>query len=291
MTINPEIQALMKSWLRIVNLFRSHSIRFARGSLLAALGLAWAGSISAADRVLIVQDEMPQLEVLAPYLKENGNLELEIVEQGNLPDSLSDYRAVVAFIHGKLEENAEVAIIDYTRNGGRFVCLHHSISSGKAKNRYYFDFLGIRLDNPGQSSQPVKPGGGYGWYHAGEKGVTIALVNLNPNHYITSHKIDWPDVIEYASSDTPSVRREYPGLVLEGTEAYMNHKFTDGREKTVLCGIKFRDPRNGELFMQDRAVWIKPQGTGEIVYILPGDRPSDYENPLVAQLILNAIKY
>lgn len=71
----------------------------------------------------------------------------------------------------------------------------------------------------------------------------------------------------------------------------MNHKFTDGREKTVLCGLKYYDPRNGELFMQDRAVWLKPYGEGDIVYILPGETPADYENPNIAQMILNAVMW
>ena len=71
----------------------------------------------------------------------------------------------------------------------------------------------------------------------------------------------------------------------------MNHKFTDGREKTVLCGLKYRDARNGQIFMQDRAVWLKDYGKGQIVYFMPGDRASDYANKSIAQMILNAINF
>lgn len=247
---------------------------------------AWAQS---PQKVLIVQDEMPQIEVLSAFLRNTGGLEVDIVDQAHLPTNFAVYQAVIGFIHGRLEVPAEKAIIDYTEKGGRYVCLHHSISSGKARNEFYFDFLGMQLDHPEFSRHPVKPGEGYGWYHDGENGITLLLVNLNPHHYITNHNINWGAPISYTSSDGPAVEGMYPSISLPKTEVYMNHKFTDGREKTVLCGFKYYDPRNGELFMQDRAVWLKSYGEGAIVYILPGETPADYENPNIAQMILNAI--
>lgn len=241
------------------------------------------------QKVLVVQDEMPQIEVLARFLRSTGNLEVDIVDQAHLPKEMTTYRAVIGFIHGKLEIPTEKAIIDYTQKGGKYICLHHSISSGKARNAFYFDFLGIELDHPEFSQYPVKPAEGYGWFHDGDKGTTLLLVNLNSKHYITNHNINWGPPISYVSSDGPAVENMYPSISLSGTEVYMNHKFTDGREKTVLCGLKCYDPRNGELFMQDRAVWLKSSGKGSIVYIMPGHRPTDYENPNIAQMILNAI--
>jgi hypothetical protein len=239
--------------------------------------------------VLIVQDEMPQIEVLADFLRNTGNLTVDIVDQDNLPESMDKYRAVIGFIHGRLEIPTEEAIIRYTEAGGKYVCLHHSISSGKASNPHYFDFLGIQLDHPEFSSHPVKPGAGYGWYHDGENGITLRLVNLNQHHYITNHNISWGNPISYSSSDGPSVEGMYPSIALPKTEVYMNHKFSDGREKTVLAGFKYYDPRNGELFMQDRAVWYKAYGEGMIFYFMPGETPADYQNPQIAQMILNAI--
>ncbi len=240
-------------------------------------------------KVLIVQDEMPQIEVLSAFLRNTGGLDVEIVDQAHLPTDMSGYQAVIGFIHRKLEVPTEKAIINYTEKGGRYVCLHHSISSGKAQNEFYFDFLGIQLDHPEFSRHPVNPGEGYGWFNDGENGITLILVNLNPHHYITNNNIDWGQSVSYTSSDGPSVEGMYPSLSLPKTEVYMNHKFTDGREKTVLCGLKYYDPRNGELFMQDRAVWLKSYGEGSIVYILPGHAPADYENPNIAQMVLNAI--
>lgn len=247
-------------------------------------------SCSGAQRdVLIVQDEMPTVEVLSGFLRDKGKLTVTVADQTGLPQDLSPYGAVIGYIHGRLDESAEVAIINYTKQGGRYVCLHHSISSGKARNKYYFEFLGIQLDQGAQSRNPVKPGQGYGWVEGED--IVLTLVNLNPYHYITNHQIQWGDAIAYMSSDLPSVERSYPSISLPHTEVYMNHKFIDGREKTVLCGFKFLDKRNNQLFMQDRAVWLKAYGKGDIIYIMPGHTPADYENRNISQMILNAIQW
>jgi hypothetical protein len=55
----------------------------------------------------------------------------------------------------------------------------------------------------------------------------------------------------------------HPAIVLTKSKAYMNHKFTDGREKTVRCGIKFVDPRTH--FREE------------------------HQNPAIRQMILNTI--
>ena len=167
-----------------------------------------------------------------------------------------------------------------------YVCII-SISSGKAENEFYFDFLGIRLDDPKNSKYPVLPGAGYAW----KEPVTLNLVNLNPGHYITSFNVNWSEKIEYISSDLPAVNKSYPALFLQDSEVYLNHKFTDGHEKTVLCGIKYFDDRNDQLFMQDRGAWIKNQGKGKIVYLMPGHSARDYENLNIAQIVLNAIMW
>ena len=239
------------------------------------------------NKILIVHDELPQMEVLANFLREDGGLDVTVVEQSALPEDWSVYRAAIAYIHRVLEVPTEKAIIAYTENGGRFIALHHSISSKKADNEFYFDFLGIRLDNPKAARNPVMPGGGYGWWEE----VTLTLVNLNPTHYITSHNVTWGDEIPYTPSDQPSVEALYPSLTLHESEVYMNHKFTDGREKTVLMGFKFLDERNGQMFMQDRGAWFKQYGEGEVVYLMPGHAATDFENDDFAQMILNTITW
>ncbi len=234
-----------------------------------------------ADRVLIIQDELPQMKVLAGHLETEGRLECEIVDQQHVPDDLSDYTAVIVYIHGDVLESAEVAFIEYTKDGGRCICLHHTISRSHGQNKYLFDFMGVHL-----KSGPVEEGG-YTWIH----GATLTLVNLNPTHYITSVKVNWGEEIPYTPSDSPSVEGMYPSISLPNSEVYLNHGFKDGREKTVLCGFKYEDPETGRVWMQDRGAWLKPVEEGMLVYFQAGHAATDYENPNVAQMILNAIRW
>jgi len=241
-------------------------------------------------KVVIVQDELPQMEVLAKFLREKGNLSVAITEQQSLPQDLSEYQAVVVFIHKDLEERTEKSIIDYTKNGGKLICLHHSISSKKANNRFYFDFLGIRLDKG-----PMETGGlpavrdpgqaGYKWI-----GSSWSFVNLNSQHFITNSDVNWDEKIVYTPSDYPSAEGSYPAITLQDdSEVFINHKFIDGREKVVLCGIIYHDKETNKTYMQDRGAWIKKADKGTIVYFMPGHAVSDYQNKNISQMVLNAI--
>ncbi|UCF17662.1 MAG: hypothetical protein JSW59_09410, partial [Phycisphaerales bacterium] len=154
-----------------------------------------------------------------------------------------------------------------------------SISSKKALNRFYFDFLGIRLDKGSMET------GGYKW-----KQSTWSLVNLNSQHFITNFDVDWDETIVYTPSDYPSTEQAYPSITLQDdSEVFINHKFIDGREKTVLCGIVYHDAESNKTYMQDRGAWLKRQGKGTIVYFMPGHTVSDYQNKNISQIILNAI--
>jgi len=145
----------------------------------------------------------------------------------------------------------------------------------------YFDFLGMRLDKG-----PMEEGG-YKWKPSG-----WSLVNLNSRHFITNSNIEWNKKVTYTPSDQPSPEGKYPAITLGAdSEVFINHKFTDGREKTVLCGIIYHDAETGKTYMQDRGAWIKKQGKGTIFYFMPGHAVSDYENRNVTQIILNAITW
>jgi len=254
-------------------------------AIVAVVSISSPASRTRAKKTLIVMDEREQMEVLADYMKRKGGVVSTIVDQAALPGDLSSYDAVIGYIHGKLDRRTELAIIDYTKKGGRFVCLHHMISSGKAKNEFYFDFLGLQLDKPGESKNPTTAGGGYAWRHP----VDMTIVNVNPEHYISNHNIKWDSKVAYKPSDEPSVEKEYPAFEMKDTEFYLNHKFTDGRVKTVLLGFKCVDDRNGITFMQDRAGWIKRQGKGEIVYLKMGHSTADFKLPNICQFVLNAV--
>ncbi len=206
---------------------------------------------------------------------------MTISDQASLPKDLSAYRAVLVFIHKDLREATEKAIIDYTQEGGRLICLHHSISSAKAANKFYFSFLGVRLDKGPMAA------GGYAYKASG-----WSLVNLNPHHYITSFHVDWGETMAYTPSDGPSVEGAYPRIRLaDDSEVFLNHKFTDGREKIVLCGIVYQDKETNRTYLQDRGAWIREQGKGIIVYFMPGHAASDYQRNGISQMILNAIRW
>jgi hypothetical protein len=260
--------------------------------LVAALRLP-AQTSSPSHRLLFVHDSAKAAEPLLAFLRERGGFEILVVDQAHLPPAAewSGFRAVLGYVHGRLLEPTELAIIDYTKKGGRFIALHHMVSSGKAANRYYFDFMGLRLEEPKNSPAPKEPGAGYGWYTGGqgEPGIAQTIVNLNPAHFVTSHDIAWPATARYQSSDTLAVARDYPALELPKAEAYVNVKFTDGREKTVLTGFIYTDPRNQAHFEQDRSGWTKPAGAGRIVYLQPGHFAAEFAQPAVAQMVLNAI--
>jgi len=220
------------------------------------------------------------MEVLVKFLSEKGNLKVTVTDQKSFPENLSAYQAVIVFIHKDLEEKTEKSIIDYTKEGGRLICLHHSISSKKAENKFYFDFLGMKLDKGSMET------GGYQYKASG-----WSLVNLTPQHFITNSGVNWDHKIAYTSSDYPSAEGLYPSIAFKkDSEVFVNHKFTDGREKTVLCGIVYKDGETGKTYMQDRGAWIKKQGKGTIFYFMPGHSVSDYENTNVTQIILNAIR-
>ncbi len=250
-------------------------------SAVVGIVLTLGASAPKPAEVLVIQDELPQMKVLASFLQEKGRLSVTIRDQASLPRDLSAYRAVLVFIHRDLQDTTEKAIIDYTQKGGRLICLHHSISRVKAANKFYFGFLGVRLD------QGPMAAGGYAYKASG-----WSLVNLNPRHYITSFQVDWTQTTAYTPSDAPSVEGTYASIRLaDDSEVFINHKFTDGREKAVLCGLVYHDKEANRTYMQDRGAWIKEQGKGIIIYFMPGHTASDYQKNGISQMILNAIRW
>lgn len=236
--------------------------------------------LSAATRdVLIVADEIPAMERLSDQLKGADGIRSTIIPQADLPSDLSQYSAVIVYIHKNLDERAEKAFVEYAQSGGKLILLHHSISSGKRKNKYWFPFLKIVLPE-GDVNQ-----GGYKWI----EGVKMELVNLAPNEYITTHKIKYESQITYQSSDLGGGERSYPGFMLEGTEVYLNHVLKGPR--TILMGVKYTDAKSGTTHMQDRGGWFMRTGKGCVVYFMPGHRAQDFEHPIYAQLIANAVTF
>ena len=241
------------------------------GSLLGAI------TAPGAD-VLIVADEFPAMHFLAEKLESEENLSALVVAQDNLPAELKPFRAVVVYIHGELKAPTEESLIRYTHAGGRLVLLHHSISSGKRKNRDWFAFLGINLPTGDVDS------GGYKWIEP----ATLELVNLAPDHFITTHRVDYPTRVAFRLPDESDPPADRPAFTLTESEVYLNHTFT--RPRTVLLGFRFIDHQNaGTVYQQNTAGWIMAAGQGQVVYLKAGHSQSDFEHPTYLRIVLNAV--
>lgn len=243
------------------------------------VGLAVACARLSAAEALIVADEFPAMRVLARQLQARAGVASQIVAQTNLPADLGRFEAVVVYVHRSLQAQAEQALVQYTRAGGKLIPLHHSISSGKRTNQLWFPFLGVTLP-PGSLSQ-----GGYTWLEP----VSVEFVCLAPDHFITTHQVVYPRQILYRRGDGSEPEAPRPGFRLENSEVYLNHTFTGPR--TVLMGLRYTDAQTGRVYMQDRAGWMRPAGKGWILYFQPGHSPADFEEPAYAQILANAVLF
>lgn len=235
---------------------------------LSALGLP-------AAQVLIVADEFPAMQELAKQLKAQESLDSRLVKQTELPPDLKPFQAVVVYIHGKLLPGPEKAMVEYTKAGGKLVALHHSISSGKRTNETWFDFLGVELPKGEVNA------GGYQW----TEGVTLEIVNLATNHFLTTHKVQYET--NFAFAEPQKLARVLPGFTLHDSEVYLNHKLKG--ERTLLLGLRYKDAKTGKEWAQAHAGWYRPAGQGWIYYLLPGHSIREFQHPAYVRIVLNTI--
>ena len=243
-------------------------------------GAPVASAPASVGRVAIVADDWPPMNALAKFLREEGCRDVRCVEQKLLPEKLSDCQAVFMYIHGRMTQPTEKALIDYATSGGRLIILHHGIASARRSNAAWLKLTGIhiaRRDNPK-----------YPWKVLGN--TTHTLVNLRPGHYITTHRVRYDRVVDYLSSDCPSRPARLPAIDLKNTEVFLNQHFTDGRAKTVLFGFR-AETADGKVVMQDRSGWYKPAGKGWVFYLQPGHCVSDFQNRGYCQVILNCLTW
>jgi Trehalose utilisation len=248
--------------------------------LFATLFVAFfAVSRPALAEVLIVADEFPAMETLASKLKSEEHIDSKLIPQKEMPGNLAAFQAVVVYIHKDLSEKAENAFIAYALGGGKLVLLHHSISSGKRKNAHWFSFLGISLPE-GEVAH-----GGYKWI----EGVSLDLVNLNPNHFIMTNKVSYPERVGFTNANGSLARGDLPGFKLNESEVYLNHVLDPAR--TILMGLRFTDEKSGTVYMQAHAGWIKRAGKGTVIYLMPGHTRRDFEDPTYGRIVLNGLIY
>jgi hypothetical protein len=232
----------------------------------ALLLLSLAAPLAAATDILMVADELPAMDVLSKQLKTRIVSTTTITTQDKMPADLSVYPVVMVYIHKDIGEPAEQAFIDYAKNGGKLILLHHSISSGKRKNQFWFPFLNISLPTGDLAS------GGYKYFDP----ATFQVVNLAPQHFITTNKVTWPETAAYDG-------HECPAFTLTDTEIYLNHVFSGPR--TTLLGAKY------ETYMQPTAGWYRPAGKGTVMYFMPGHKATDFDNPTYTQILANAVYF
>jgi hypothetical protein len=234
----------------------------------SALALLWLPAM-AQKQILIVADEFPAMETFAAKLKAGEGIGATLVKQTEMPADWSGYSAVAVYIHGGIRPEAEARFIEYAQNGGRLLLLHHSISSGKRKNKDWFPFLKIELPDRGF------PEGGYKWIDP----VTMDIVKL-ADHSITTRHITYPARVEYESA-------ERPGFRLEETEVYLNHVFLGPRQ--TLLGLRYTYPETGKVFMQPSAGWFMRAGKGWVLYFMPGHSVKEFSDPVYGQIVVNAV--
>jgi hypothetical protein len=229
--------------------------------------------------VLIVADEIPAMEVLAQHLQQDAQLTSRIVTQTNLPANLQVFSTVTVYIHRVLLEATETNLINYTTNGGKLLVLHHSISSGKRQNKYWFGFLGLQLPQ-GKLAE-----GGYTWIEP----ASWDVVNINPSHYVTTHRCNYDGAIAFGPTAKETDHHRLNAFHLDDSEVYLNHDLLSPR--TLLLGLKYTDPSSGKTYLQDRAGWHMKSGRGQVFYFMPGHSAREFNHPVYRQLLLNAILY
>jgi hypothetical protein len=235
------------------------------------LWIWWAAAaVAAQGDVYLVHDDPAPMRTLAAFLAAQGQRAVvEDEAEFRAHREAAAPKAVVVYVHKPLHPELEEWLIRYAEGGGRLVVLHHGIASAKTENRRWLPFLGIRISKDEEPKWLVARG-------------TFQLVNLRPDHYVTSHGVKYPSRAPYGGAERPAIE-------LRETEAFLNQGFTDGDRKTVLFG--FRMEADGKVYAQDRAGWLMPAGKGQVFYFQPGHSALDFENRDYAQIVLNALEW
>ena len=243
--------------------------------IMAFCGILFCVDGTTNPNVIIVHDEAGPMAVLAEALAEKGGCAVASVEQNELPDDLSGYDAVFNFVHKPMTERAERLCIEYARDGGRHILLHHAISSSKRNNPKLLAELRAEVP-PGR-----KPANGF----YVERG-TLTLANLAPGHFITSNGIRYASKTKYPTVDGQFVERD--AITFENTEIFLNLKFAPCAQRTVLYGITFRDA-DGVDFAQPVGGWVMRTGNGYSFYFQAGHEADDFSNPIYQQVLINCV--
>jgi hypothetical protein len=230
-----------------------------------------AAAPAAKSPVLIVADEVPAMQALGKQLETRIKTASEITSQDKLPESLTSYPAVIVYIHKDLSEKAENAFLDYAEAGGKLVVLHHSISSGKRKNKRWLPALGVELPAGDFAA------GGYKYFDDAEWDI----LDLAPKSPLLTKGVKFPATADHGDG------KKVPAYHPKATEIYLNHVLQGPH--TILLGLRYQHKETGKLYIQDTVAWQKDFGKGRIYYFMPGHHAEDFDNPIYAQILANAV--
>ena len=230
----------------------------------------------------VVGDEPIPMQALKRVL-ESGGHQVTLFEQKELASSSGkNPAAILMYVHGELEESAGKRLIAFTREGGRLVILHHGIASAKNKSPYWMEFVGMEILPKNAPEYP--------W--AVIYGVEFEMVNLAPGHPVTTQQVNYTGTTAYSRSEPPQSKEEsLPSFVVPDTEAYLNQRFRRGYQRTLLFGMRCKDPVGGAVYMQDTGGWVMRAGKGWMFYLQPGHFGRDFEVPQLRQVLLNCLSW
>ena len=224
-----------------------------------------------------MSDEWLPMHQLARLLNPDGHYNIDSVDQINIPEDIHQYQYVLMYVHKTLERNVEAQLIQYANNGGKLIVLHHGLASAKMKNPDWLNIMGIELF---PSDDPQYP-----WCVLSN--TTHTMVNLYPGHFITSNRISYQKVFHFESDYTDVLHGTYPEFDLSDTEVFLNQRFTENSDRTILFGFVAGDGTT----MQPTSGWYKKVGGGWLFYYQAGHRPEDFSNNNFLQVILNTLEW
>ena len=230
----------------------------------------------------VVGDEPIPMQALRSVL-ESGGHRVNLFEQKEFASwSGEKPAAILMYVHGVLEEGVGKRLIAFTREGGRLLILHHGIASAKNKSPYWMDFVGIEILPKNAPEYP--------W--AVLYGVDFEMVNLAPGHPVTTQQVNYPATTSYSRSQSPQNKQQnLPSFVVPNTEVYLNQRFRAGHRRTLLFGMKCKDPIGGAVYAEDTGGWVMQAGKGWVFYLQPGHFGRDFEVPQLRQVLLNCLNW
>jgi hypothetical protein len=252
---------------------------------LVGVFVLFALSISGSARgavLHVVGDEPVPMQALKRVL-ESGGHQVTLFEQKSFAASVGQKpAAILMYVHDELEESVGKRLIAFTRDGGRLVILHHGIASAKNKSPYWMEFVGIEIVPKNAPEYP--------W--AVIYGVEFEMVNLAPGHPVTTQQVNYTATTAYSRGEPPqSKEQSLPSFVVPDTEAYLNQRFRPGYQRSLLFGMKCKDPVGGAVYMQDTGGWVMKAGKGWVFYLQPGHFGRDFEVPQLRQVLLNCLSW